>query len=234
MRIAGFVKQSFIDYPGEIASVVFFAGCNLRCPFCHNPHLVLPDRYPENLPEDTVLHYLEKNASLLDAVVITGGEPLMNSDLPGFLSTIRKLNLKIKIDTNGSFPELLQIIIEKKLADYIAMDIKQALVPEKYNDAAGNLPEPVFKKIQRSVSLINNSGIDHEFRTTIVKGIHTANDLVGIGKMLGGQKWVIQEFRKSDVLDPEKAMSPFSEEEINAIFDMLKSNNINASRSLSQ
>ncbi|MBU2562229.1 MAG: anaerobic ribonucleoside-triphosphate reductase activating protein [Nanoarchaeota archaeon] len=177
MKIKGFQKISLIDYPGKIACILFLAGCNFRCGFCHNPELVL-DKGHEIYSENKILDFLEKRKNQLDGVCITGGEPLLSLNLD-FLKKIKELNYSIKIDTNGSFPEKLEEIIDKKLVDFIAMDIKAS--KENYNAITNSDVE--INKIEKSIKLISNFG-NYEFRTTILKEVHTAEEVKKIAKWL--------------------------------------------------
>jgi pyruvate formate lyase activating enzyme len=218
MHIGGFIKQSLIDYPGKIASIVFTAGCNLRCPYCHNSDLVLINDKTQNIDENEILKYLKENASLLDGVVITGGEPLMHHDIFDFIRKIRGLGLLVKIDTNGSFPEVLKKIIDEKAADYIAMDVKNYLKFSQYQKASGKMSQQVFEKILKSISILIDSGIDHEFRTTIVKGIHRMEDLAGLARSLAKSKsWVLQNFNEGNILDRTATFKPFGKSEMDQI-----------------
>jgi pyruvate formate lyase activating enzyme len=138
MKIAGFKKQSLIDYSGNISSVVFTQGCNFRCGYCHNPDLVLPERFGNIYSEEKMFEYLAKYKKMLDAVCITGGEPTIHKDLPSFISRIKELGLKIKLDSNGTNPDMLKYLFENKLVDFIAMDIKHILDFKAYNETVGN------------------------------------------------------------------------------------------------
>ncbi len=223
MLIAGFIKQSFIDYPGKIASVIFTGGCNLRCPYCHNSQLILPHENIQSYPEDVILEYLKKNAALLDALVITGGEPLMNADIFQFIKKIKSSSLQIKIDTNGTFPERLKEAMDHHLVDYVAMDIKQVLNYEKYRNATGHLTFEQFEKIKQSIAILNKSNTEFEFRTTIAKGIHTMHDLEEIaGFTKHSQKWALQNFKNENVADNQKKMESFSNEELESMVIKLK------------
>lgn len=180
MKIGGLQKVSLTDYPGKISAIVFTQGCNFRCPYCHNPELVDPGLYQECLPEEEFLSYLEIRKGKLEAVTITGGEPTVQNDLIPFIMRVKAMGRLIKIDTNGSKPEVLEELIRRNLADYLAMDIKAPL--EKYAAIART---PVnAKAIRQSIMLIMNSGIDYEFRTTVVKSQITEADLLTIGRLI--------------------------------------------------
>ena len=169
MRIHGLNRLSLVDYPGKMAAIVFTGGCNFRCPFCHNSSLVLdPDSQPL-VPEQEVLSYLEKRRNMLDGLVITGGEPTLEGGLIPFMRAVRQLGLLVKLDTNGYRPDVLESVLEEGLADYVAMDIKNS--PDAYARTAG-LPYVDMERIRRSIDLIRTSGVDYEFRTTVVRGLH--------------------------------------------------------------
>ena len=168
--IGGFTKLSLIDYPGHLSSVVFTSGCNFRCNYCHNPELVIPKLIKENPAYSfkEIFHWIYDNNSMLDAIVITGGEPTIHGSLPSFIRRLKQLGLKIKLDTNGTNPTMLKKLIEQECIDYIAMDIKAPLNQEKYQQIIGvKLEKKSFAKINESISIITNSRIDHEFRTTL-------------------------------------------------------------------
>jgi len=180
MKIGGLQKVSLTDYPGKISAIVFTQGCNFRCPYCHNPELVDPELYQECLPEEEFFSYLEKRKGKIEAVTITGGEPTIQNDLIPFIMRVKAMERLIKIDTNGSKPEVLEELIRRNLVDYLAMDIKAPL--EKY---AAITRTPVNgKAIRQSIMLIMNSGIDYEFRTTIVKSQIKEADLLAIGRLI--------------------------------------------------
>ena len=211
MRVEGIQKLTLVDYPGEVACTLFTHGCNLRCPFCHNPSLVLGQ--PENrITTDDIADFLEKRRGVLDGVCISGGEPLIQSDIVDFLGYLREIGYKIKLDTNGFFPEKLKEIISLGLADYVAMDIKSS--KENYPFAVG-LADINVTPVIRSVDILKNSGIDYEFRTTAVKGIHRIEDFYEIGKWLAGAKrYYIQPFLDSKNLISANCCSRFSEKEL--------------------
>ncbi|MBF0485410.1 MAG: anaerobic ribonucleoside-triphosphate reductase activating protein [Candidatus Omnitrophica bacterium] len=181
MLIGGLLKFTLIDYPGKVAAVVFTQGCNYRCPFCHNPELVLPELFQPAISPDDVLAFLDKRKNQLQAVVITGGEPTLQHDLPDFLKKIKALGYCVKVDTNGSNPQVLRLLVEEKLVDYVAMDIKSSL--ENYGKASGVSPD--LSAVQASVSIIKASGVDHEFRTTAFKSIVSEPDMAGILALIG-------------------------------------------------
>ena len=193
MHISGLQKLAMVDFPGKLAATVFTGGCNLRCPFCHNALLV--NRLAEN-PEthsiEEVLDFLKKRRGFLDGVVLSGGEPLMQNGAAEFLEQVRSLGFAVKLDTNGCYPEALEEILNRNLVDYVAMDIKNSR--EKYGATVG-IPGFDVTPIEQSVALLKNSGIDFEFRTTVVKEFHSAQDIVSIGQWLvGSPRYYLQQF----------------------------------------
>ncbi len=191
MFIGGFQKTSLIDYPGKICAIVFTVGCNFRCGYCHNPELVLSDKFPQRIPEKEILTFLSKRQKKLDAVTITGGEPTLHADLIDFMRSIKKLGFLIKLDSNGTLPQILKKIIDNHLVDYLAMDIKAPL--EKYSQIAGVNVDT--DKIKQSIELIMNSKLAYEFRTTIVKSQLNKDDLIKIGELIkGAELYALQKF----------------------------------------
>ena len=193
MRISGLQKLAMVDFPGKLAATVFTGGCNLRCPFCHNALLVNRlEENPETHSVEEVLDFLKKRKGFLDGVVLSGGEPLLQSGVADFLAAIKAMGFAVKLDTNGCYPEKLKEILDRGLVDYVAMDIKNSR--EKYALTVG-IPAFDITPIEQSVQLLKNSGIDYEFRTTIVKEFHTAQDLVSIGQWLDGSpRYFLQQF----------------------------------------
>ena len=201
--IKGFVESSFIDYPGKITSVIFTAGCNFYCHYCHNPELVNPT--PPFISDEQVLKKLDFKREWIDGVVITGGEPTLHKDLPRFIEKIKAKGLLVKIDTNGSNPIMLKELIDKKLVDYIAMDVKATL--EKYPKVTQEAV--IIDDIKQSIMLIKSSGIDYEFRTTILPSLVSEKDLVSMAQMLeGSELFVVQSFRSVVTLDEAYKTQP--------------------------
>ncbi len=214
MKITGFKKQSLIDYPGNISSVVFTQGCNFRCEYCHNPDLVLPEKFGSSYQEDDLFAYWQKYQHLLDAVCITGGEPCIHSDLPDFIGKIKNLGLKVKLDTNGTYPNQIKYLTENKLIDSIAMDIKQVLDFNTYKRGVGYaLTKQNYENVIESIQLIENSGIAYEFRTTAVKGLHSIDQIKSL-KYRFGKAYKIQNFNPSISLKPNAGFRAFSKAEI--------------------
>ena len=198
MKTAYVQKTSFIDYPGRISAIVFTQGCNFRCPYCHNPELVVPERYCETIYPEDVFSYLEKRRGKLDAVVITGGEPTLQARLIPFMQRIKTMGFLVKLDTNGSRPQVLREAIAKEIPDYIAMDIKAPW--DKYALVAGSLVN--ITDIKDSIDLVMNSGIPYEFRTTLVKTLLEPDDVMSIGKLIRGSSlYVLQKFVSSKHVD---------------------------------
>lgn len=221
MKISGIQKLTLLDYPGKVACTLFTAGCNFRCPFCHNAALVLPQQI-ENaaLDEDEILSFLKKRRGVLDGVAITGGEPLLNKDLPELLVKIKALGYKIKLDTNGSSPELLGEIIEKKLVDRVAMDIKNA--PEAYGMTAG-VQKLDIAPIERSKDMLLHGDMDYEFRTTVVKGIHTKESLLEAAKWIAcAKEYYLQQFKDSGNLILPDGLAAYDEKEMHALADAVR------------
>lgn len=190
MKISGLQKLTALDYPGRIACTVFTPGCNFRCPFCHNAALVTQAQ-PDSMDEDEVFAYLRKRWGVLDGVVITGGEPLLQSGLEDFIRRVKELGYLVKLDTNGSLPKPLEALLKAGLLDYVAMDIKNS--PGKYPLSCG--ADVDISAVDESVKLLMNSGVDYEFRTTVVAQLHSDEDFTAMGDwILGAKRWYLQNF----------------------------------------
>lgn len=210
MQIYGLNKLTLLDFPGHLACTLFTGGCNFRCPFCHNASLVLPSAHPPALSEQEFFHFLHKRQGVLEGVCITGGEPTLSPELPEFIVQIRRLGYFIKLDTNGSRPELLSLLLEKNLLDYVAMDIKNSR--ESYAKTC-DVPELDLDPIEESIKLLRHSQISYEFRTTVVRGLHTTEDFLSIGSWLSGDSsYYLQGFQDSGELlsDSGNSFSAFS------------------------
>lgn len=219
MLICGLQKLSLLDYPDKMAATVFTGGCNFRCPFCHNAPLVTDVQRCPVISEEEVLELLKKRAGILDGVCITGGEPLLQRDIREFIARVKDIGYLVKLDTNGSMPDRLGELIKSGLIDYIAMDIKNCR--EKYAVTAG-WDGLDIGKIEESVRLIMNSGIDYEFRTTLVRQLHTEEDMVKISQWIGGaEKYFLQTFEDSGNLI-KTGFSGFNIEETTAFKNLLK------------
>jgi pyruvate formate lyase activating enzyme len=198
MKIGGLQRVTLIDYPGKIGATVFTQGCNFRCPYCHNPELVDPSRYDVLIPEKEVLSFLNKRRGKLDAVTVTGGEPTIQKDLECFLETLKGMGYLIKVDTNGTNPDVLELLINRNLVDYLAMDIKGPL--KKYGAIVSVNVDTSM--IRRSIELITSSGIDHEFRTTVVRSQLGLQDLRSVVKSITNARlYVLQPFVPTKTLD---------------------------------
>lgn len=211
MIIDGFQKLTLLDYPSHMACLIFTRGCNLNCPFCQNSPLIDKDTSPGFIQEEEVFSYLEKRRNLLEGIVISGGEPLMQKDLIPFLRKVKDLGYLVKLDTNGSFPNLLKDIIKENLVDYVAMDIKN--VKDDYAKIVG-LKSILFDPFQKSIELLKKSKIAHEFRTTLIKEFHDLSKVRAIATLIGkDEKYYLQNFADSEnVLD--KSLHGFSKDEL--------------------
>ena len=218
--IKGLEKNSLIDYPGKVSAVVFLSGCNFRCPFCHNRDLVLNPEGMESILENEILDFLEKRKKWLDGAVVTGGEPTIHPDLPEFLKKLKGLGYPVKLDTNGTNPQMLREIMERGLVDYIAMDLKAPL--EKYEKSSGVKVET--EKIRESMELIIASGIGHEFRSTVLPKLHTKEDVQEMARLVkGASKLYLQQFRPKNTLDSKlEKEKPFSEKEMLELRDLCR------------
>ncbi len=211
MKIYGLQKLTLLDFPEHTACTVFTAGCNMRCPFCHNASLV--EGRGEAMEPAEIMAFLKKRHGLLDGVAITGGEPLLQPDIAEFIKEIKSMGYAVKLDTNGSLPQKLKVLLDEKLLDYVAMDIKNS--PDDYEKAAGCHVD--FEKIAESMVLLRESGTPYEFRTTVVKGIHTEESLKGIAAILKpADKWFLQQYVDSgDILG--NGTDAFTPEEMRAL-----------------
>ncbi|MBN1543888.1 anaerobic ribonucleoside-triphosphate reductase activating protein [Candidatus Woesearchaeota archaeon] len=223
--IAGIERTSLVDWPEKICSTIFIAGCNFRCPFCHNSELVLPEKIEniEAMTENELLTALVERKRFIDGVCITGGEPLMSPDIVKLIHKMKDKGFAVKLDTNGSVPTLLKKIIDEKLVDYVAMDIKAP--KERYGEATGINANT--KLIEESIKILKESSIDHEFRTTVVKGLLAKEDIIAIGEWIKGAKaYYLQQF-----MSTEKTLSPeyhkkqsYTPEELGEMLDAVKKN----------
>ena len=216
MNIAGVQKVTLLDYPGKVACEIFTQGCNFECPFCQNSSLI-PITNTGEFSEEEIFEYLNLRKNILDGVVITGGEPTVQKDLKAFIKKIKDLGLLVKLDTNGGNPKVLQELIDEDLVDYVAMDIKNIF--NKYNITAGKKIN--LDNIKKSIEILKASKIDYEFRTTIIKEMHSLDDIVSICKLVGNAKYYLQNFEDSEfVLD--HSLHGFSREELLFIDKYLK------------
>ncbi len=230
MFIGGLQKFTLLDYPGKISAVVFTMGCNFRCPFCHNPELVNPKEidYENEIKEDDVLKFLNSRKGDLDGVCITGGEPTLQLGLTEFIKKVKKMGFLVKLDTNGSYPSIIKNLIENKLVDYVAIDIKT--VPEKYNILTNE--KNIVEKIEKSINIIVNNKTQLELRTTVVPGIVDTCDFDKIIKWINSidkkifsklSRYSIQNFRLDKTLkDDFRNVKPYEKEELEKIADKIK------------
>ena len=196
MNICGYQKTTLLDYPGHVAATIFTGGCNFRCPFCHNSDLILSSPSTDLISETEIFSFLNKRKNVLSGICISGGEPTLQLDLPDFIKKIKSLGYKIKLDTNGYRPEVLSDLVNNNLLDYIAMDIKSGY--SNYSNICG-LSHFDIDKIKKSIYIIENSGIEYEFRTTVVKELHLEQDFLEISEMLSPKStYYIQSFKDSE------------------------------------
>lgn len=223
MVFAGLQKLSLLDYPGVVACTLFTMGCNFRCPWCHNAGLVLPEQFRgEALEEDEVLRFLQKRQGVLDGVAITGGEPLLHAEgLKAFLPRVKALGYRVKLDTNGSFPDPLRELVEAGLVDRVAMDVKNA--PSRYGATAGLKEAAVPAAVERTKNYLLSGPVDYEFRTTVVRGFHDEAGLREAAEWIRGAKvWYLQQFQDSGALLDGAGLTAFSEEEMRSLQQALK------------
>lgn len=189
MKIGGLIKFTLIDFPGRPAAVVFTQGCNFRCRYCHNPELVYPHMFAEPVAMEEIYSFLKRRQGTLEGVVVSGGEPTLHEDLPSFMADLKAMGYATKLDTNGTRPDMLKSLLDAKLLDYIAMDIKAPL--EKYSAITGVDFNP--EVLRQSIDLIRNSGLEYEFRTTYDKEVLTDADISTITQRLEGKNYRVQE-----------------------------------------
>ena len=227
MLIKGLQKLTLLDYPGKIACTLFLGGCNFRCPYCHNGSLVLPEIMGESIPVEDFLAFLDARRGRLHGVCVSGGEPTLHSDLPELLAEIKARGFEVKLDTNGTNPEMLLSLINDGLVDYVAMDIKNS--PEKYLQTAGvnaecrmQNAEFLLRGVKESASLLMQERVDFEFRTTLMKELHSAEDMHAVGQWLAGdEKLFLQTYRdEGDLI--VGGFTSFTREETEALLGVLK------------
>jgi len=212
MKIGGLQKTTLIDFPGRIAATVFLIGCNFSCPWCYSSEIVLPEKIKNHpiFPEKEFFKFLKERKGLLEGIVVCGGEPTSNKDLPVFIKKIKKMGYFVKLDTNGSNPKMLGELIKKKLINYVAMDVK--LPKDRYGEIfRGNIK---VEDIEKSIKILNNSNIDFEFRTTIVPTIHQKKDILEIVRWISpAKKYFLQNFRAEKTINPAFIeIRPYSQE----------------------
>ena len=220
MRFGGFEKFTLIDYPGKIAAMAYTVGCNFRCPYCHNPELVDETADDTIHSERGILAFLAKRTGMLDGLVITGGEPTMHDDLLEFIAKVKELGFLVKLDSNGTNPEMLRGAIERKLVDYLAMDIKSPL--SRYSRTIGRPVDTAA--IRESIGLLMSSPVEYEFRTTIIKALLSPEDIEEIGREIkGAKKYYLQKFIPTKLLNPQfRKKATYTDEEFEAFRKMME------------
>jgi len=231
MIIKGLQKTTLLDYPGHVAATIFTGGCNFRCPFCHNMDIVISDSDTYEYSEDEIIRFLKKRSGVLDGVCISGGEPTMYKDLPDFIRKIKEIesdNLRdekphrylIKLDTNGTNPQMLKYLITEGLIDYVAMDIKTSL--DDYERVAGITNKELISLVNNSIDILKSGVIDYEFRTTVVKEYHNQDTMKNIAQLLkGAKRYYLQTFIDSEYV-PDHTLTAPDKEEIKAFSDICR------------
>ncbi len=219
MQIHGLNKTTLLDYPGRVAATIFLGSCNFRCPFCHNKDLVLYPSSQPVLPYEDILQFLKRRYGILTGVCISGGEPTLHADLPALIKDIKKLGYLIKLDTNGSNPQMIQTLYSQHLIDFVAMDIKTC--PLDYANVT-DVSSVNMDYIYESVDYLMHSGIDYEFRTTVVKELHNVNTFQQIANWISGCKdYYLQSYKNSDTVI-HKGFHSYTKEEMLIFVDILK------------
>lgn len=219
MQIGGLQKLTLLDFPEKVSCTVFTCGCNLRCPYCHNPSLVLPQFAPNQITEADFFTFLQKRQGLLDGVCISGGEPLLQPDIIAFVTRVKEMGFSVKLDTNGTRPELLRHLAENHMIDYVAMDIKHA--PSRYAEAAG-VNAFDLSPVRESTAFLLQGGLPYEFRTTVAHPLHTSDDFDEIGQWLrGAQRYFIQPFEDTGSLVGQ-GLKPCTDAELAAFLATLQ------------
>ena len=220
MVVSGLQKLTLLDFPGKVACTVFTGGCNFRCPFCHNSTLVLPDQIAHDSSAEQVLSFLRKRVGVLDGVAVTGGEPLLHPDIGDFLKEIKAMGFLIKLDTNGSFPDRLISLVEAGLADRVAMDVKNA--PALYAKTVG-LERFDLSGVERSKDFLLSGAVDYEFRTTVVRGLHTEESLLEAARWIRGAKeYYLQQYKDSGAILDSTGLTTFDADEMRALADAVR------------
>lgn len=216
----GLRKMTLLDFPGKVACTVFTCGCNFRCPFCHNASLVRGSEADLEFGSDELFKFLKSRTGLLDGVAVTGGEPLIHQGIFEFLKTVKAMGFAVKLDTNGSFPEKLEQIIDSGCVDYVAMDIKSS--PANYDRVCG-VPG-MFEKVSRSIDWLKRGRVPFEFRTTVVNGLHDIEDIRAIGKVISGaERYFLQNFVETeDLLEPWSSFSGIDHGELLRMLEAVK------------
>lgn len=212
IKIGGLQKLTLIDFPGRLAATIFLTGCNFRCPFCYSSELVLPEKIKKQpkISQKDFFKFLKERKKLIEAIVICGGEPVISKGLIPFIKKIKKMGFLVKLDTNGSDPELLKKLIDQKLIDYVAMDLKGP--KENYSKIAGVKVD--IKKIQKSIDILKEGKVDYEFRSTIAPSLHVKEDIIEMAKWIrGAKRYYLQNFRSEKTIDPKfEKIKPYPQE----------------------
>ena len=217
MNFSGFIKNSFVDYPNYISAVVFTFGCNFNCWYCHNRRII-EDKSSENISEEEVLNFISKRKGFIDGLVISGGEPTLNPELENFIRKVKALGFKVKLDTNGTNPNIVEKLLKDNLLDFVAMDVKTS--KENYSKLVGR--EVDFDKISKSINLLKNSSVDYEFRTTFAPDV-SLSDIEGIGKLICGAKaYAIQKYNPPESLDKPYITIPHKREDFFRALEIAK------------
>ena len=220
VKICGLMKLTLLDFPGKVACTVFFGGCNLRCPFCHNAELAF-DGCGDEISEEEFFKFLEKRKGILDGVCLSGDEPLLYDGIIPFLNKIKETGFAVKLDTNGCFPEKLEAVIAAKACDYVAMDVKNSL--SEYSKTVG-IESFDTNGIEKSIEILKTSGIDYEFRTTVVKGLHTEKSIEAISALIKDEKrYFLQAFVKSDRV-PDDTLEECTKDELENLLKIAQRN----------
>jgi len=225
MEIKGFVGVSLSDWDGKVSSVIFLPSCNMRCPFCYNKSLIL---HPEKMPTITnqqIENYLETNRKWIDGVVLTGGEPTLHRDLSVLCKKIKKMGFKVKVDTNGTNPAMINGLIENQLVDHVALDVKAPLTKEKYSEVSGVNANSFLQKIRETIHILLSDAVEYEFRTTVVPALHHSKDIEKICQTIKGcKKYSLQNFKSdTETLNPKyQNLKPFSKKQMNTFLQVAK------------
>jgi len=216
------IETSLLDWDGKIVSTLYTPYCNFRCPYCQNAGLVLNPGQYETIPFEVISNFLINHRNWIDGICLTGGEPCFFEDLPEFLEKIRNLGMEIKLDTNGTFPKMLQRVIDRGLVNYVAMDIKAPLNFNAYEESTRIKSKELLEKVRESIRLIIHSGVDYEFRTTVVPSLHSEEDILEIAREIGrAKKYALQNFSNRETMDPEfQKISPYKIEELEKICEL--------------
>ena len=221
-EIKGFVDLSLVDWEGKVSAVVFLPNCNFRCPFCYNVQLVLHPEKMQTIPFEEIEQYLKENRGWIDAVAITGGEPTLHEELPTLCQRIKDLGLKVKLDTNGTNPDMIGTLIKQGLVDYIALDIKAPVTKEEYAKATGVRAEEFLEKVKKTIETLLKGEVSYEFRTTLAPTIHEPKHIEQLCQRIKGcKKYVLQNFKTNvETINPElKTQKPFTQEQMQVFRD---------------